>query len=72
MLVFDVNQRLEAVLTRLSDQHGDIAGHWFVEAGFGPLDRLDPPTFASLDAAQDWISERLARRPEWPQPRRKL
>jgi hypothetical protein len=29
MLVFDGDQRLVAVLTHLSDQYGDVSGHWY-------------------------------------------
>ena len=59
MLVFDVGQRLVAVLTRLSDQHDSMAGRWFLEAGFGQIDGPDHLTFADLDAAQEWIEQRL-------------
>jgi hypothetical protein len=48
-------------LTHLSDQYDGVSGHWYLEAGFGPLDGLDHPTFADLDAAQERISQRLAR-----------
>ncbi|MCP1535495.1 hypothetical protein ACSD7O_06830 [Methylorubrum extorquens] len=51
---------LVAVLVRLSDDHDDRSGMWFLEAGFGRVDHPDPPTFADLDAAQDWIAQRLA------------
>lgn len=51
---------LVAVLVRLSDDHGDAAGAWFLEAGFGPLDHPKPPTFTNLDEAQDWVAQRLA------------
>ncbi len=61
MLVFDREQRLVAVLTHLSDQYDGVSGHWYLEVGFGPLDGLDHPTFADLDAAQERISQRLAR-----------
>jgi hypothetical protein len=59
MLVFDDRQRLLAVLTRLSAQHGSMAGQWFMEAGFGQLGGARNPVFASLDEAQSWIGERL-------------
>ena len=62
MLVFDEDHRLAAVLTRLSDQHDGLSGHWFLEAGFGRLDGPSHPTFADLDEAQDWIGQRLSRR----------
>ena len=58
VLVFDEQQRLSAVLVHLSDQHEIAPGQWFLEVGFGPLDGASPPTFADLDAAQDWISQR--------------
>ena len=44
---------LVAVLVRLSDEHGDAAGAWFLEAGFGRVDHPNPPTFADLDEAQN-------------------
>ena len=61
VLVFDEDHRLTAVLTRLTDQHHEVSGYWFLEAGFGRLDGPDHPTFADLDMAQDWISQRLAK-----------
>jgi hypothetical protein len=61
MLVFDDDQRLVAVLTHLSEQYGDVSGHWYLEAGFGVLGGLDHPTYADLDAAQESIRQRLAR-----------
>lgn len=51
---------LVAVLVRLSDDHEDRSGMWFLEAGFGPVDHPDPPTFADLDVAQSWIEQQLA------------
>jgi hypothetical protein len=60
MLVFTDQQRLLAVLSRLSDHHEGLAGHWYLEAGFGRLDGVPHhPTFADLDAARDWIAGRL-------------
>ena len=58
-LVFD-DGFLVAILVHLYEQHGSDAGRWFLEAGFGRVDHPNPPTFASLDAAQDWITHRLA------------
>ena len=58
-LVFDQDQRLISLLVQLSDEHEDLAGHWFYEAGFGPMDGPHHPTFPDLDAAQEWISTRL-------------
>jgi hypothetical protein len=60
MLVFNGEQRLVAVLTHLSDQYDDVSGHWYLEAGFGRLDGPSHPTFLDLNAAQAWISQRLA------------
>ncbi len=57
LLVFDVEQRLVAVLVRLSEQHEHQVGHWFLEAGFGRLDGPNHPVFADLDEAQDWIEQ---------------
>ena len=51
---------LAAVLVQLSDYHEDIAGMWFLEAGFGWVDTPTRPTFADLDAAQAWIEQQLA------------
>ena len=60
-LVFDDDQKLVALLVQLSDEHEDEAGLWFYEAGFGPMDGPDHPTFPDLDAAQEWITMRMAR-----------
>lgn len=51
---------LVAVLVQLSDEHGEEAGMWFLEAGFGPVSEILPPVFVDLDEAQSWIIERLA------------
>lgn len=51
---------LVAVLVQLSEQHEAEAGMWFLEAGFGPVDTANPPTFNDLDEAQSWIEARLA------------
>ena len=50
---------LVAVLVRLSDDHGDEAGMWFLEVGFGRVDDPRQPKFADLDVAQAWIRDRL-------------
>lgn len=50
---------LVAVLVRLSDDHGDEAGMWFLEAGFGRVDDPSQPKFADLGEAQEWIQRRL-------------
>ena len=51
---------LVAVLVRLSDDHDDLAGKWFLEAGFGRVVTMGPPLFADIDKAQSWIEQRLA------------
>ncbi|KLK89913.1 hypothetical protein AA309_28740 [Microvirga vignae] len=61
MLVFDAEQRLVAVLTQLGDQYDGLSGHWYLEAGFGCLEARDQPTFADLEAVQEWIRQRLAK-----------
>ncbi len=62
LLVFDTDQRPLAVLVRLSEQHEESAGRWFLEVGFGSIDSPNHPTFADLDEAQDWIEQRIAGR----------
>jgi len=52
---------LVAVLVRLSQSHGEAAGSWFYEAGFGALDGPDHPVFPDLEAAADYVRDRLAR-----------
>jgi hypothetical protein len=59
-LVFS-KDRLVAVLVRLSDEHGELAGLWFLEAGFGGVDAIDHPTFPDLAAAQEWLANRIQR-----------
>jgi hypothetical protein len=48
------NGQLVAVLVRLSELHADLAGSWFLEAGFGT--RETHLTFRDLDAAEEWLS----------------
>lgn len=57
-LVF-ANDRLVAVLVRLSAEHGRKAGRWYLEHGFGKLEGLVPPIFTDLDEAQDWVAQRI-------------
>ncbi|GJD63967.1 hypothetical protein [Methylobacterium frigidaeris] len=59
LLVF-VDGTLAAVLVCLSDEYGDEAGLWFLEAGFGSLASPQAETFVDLDAAEAWIARRLA------------
>ena len=58
-LVF-VDGCLVAVLVRLSDEHDDEAGMWFLEAGFGRVDHPHPPKFVDLEEAQAWIADQLS------------
>lgn len=58
LLIFHADV-LTAVIVRLSDDHEDEAGKWFLEVGFGPLEMRPAPTFTDLDEAQDWILHRL-------------
>ena len=58
ILVFS-DARLLAVLVRLSDLHGEIAGQWFLEAGFGGLHPSRDGLFTDLAAAQEWIAQRV-------------
>ena len=60
LLVFHEG-RLAAVLVHLSHDHEEVAGKWFLEVGFGRLTTVNPPVFADLDEAQDWIARRVTR-----------
>jgi hypothetical protein len=60
-LVFDEEERLVALLVRLSEDHEIAPGQWYYEAGFGPLDGPDHPTFATLKDAQEYVTERLSK-----------
>ena len=53
-------QYLVAIVVKLSNEHGSLAGKWFLEAGFGRADNRTAPVFDDLQAAQHWILERLA------------
>lgn len=58
-LVF-VDGRLVAVLTRLSPLHGDQAGRWFLETGYGAAAGPQNPSFPDIDAALAWLTAQLA------------
>jgi hypothetical protein len=59
MLVFDEEQRLVALLVRLSDENEAAPGQWYLEAGFGRIDGTSHPLFSNLDQAQAWIIQRF-------------
>jgi hypothetical protein len=61
MMVLDEEQRLVAVLVRLSDENEVAPGQWYLEAGFGRLDGGSHPLFSNLDMAQDWINQRVTK-----------
>ncbi len=48
--------RLFAVLSCLSEIHGDLCGKWFVEATFSNVPDDPPQTFESLDHFTQWLS----------------
>jgi hypothetical protein len=60
MMVLDEEQRLVAVLVRLSDENEVAPGQWYLEAGFGRLDGGSHPLFSNLAMAQAWMGQRLA------------
>lgn len=47
--------RLAAVLSHLSDLHGELAGLWFVEALFGRSPRKLRHTFISPEEFAAWL-----------------
>ena len=50
------DERLVAVLVRLSgEEHGELIGAWFLEAGFGQCASIQPPTFTTLEEAETWL-----------------
>jgi hypothetical protein len=62
MMILDEGQRLVAVLVRLADDNEVAPSQWYLEAGFGQIDGVNHPTFADLEAAEEWITQRLAGR----------
>jgi hypothetical protein len=46
---------LVAVIVKLDHSHGELEGHWYAEAAFNSLERMDEFTFQTLDEAADWI-----------------
>jgi hypothetical protein len=55
VIVFREGQLL-AVLSRLSDIHGELVGQWFVEAMFCETPARRPPVFESVDRFQEWLA----------------
>ena len=49
---------LVAILVQLAEEH-EAVGHWFLEHGFGRLDVPVSPTFVDLQAAKNWMANRL-------------
>src|SRR5215213_9100017 len=57
-LIF-ADDRLVAVLVRLSRLHEELAGRWYLEVGLGQLEGPSKPTFRDLGTAKEWITRRL-------------
>ena len=53
--------RLSAVLCRLGDMHGAVAGEWFVEATFGVSIFAIQQTFSTPAAFSQWLDDRIGR-----------
>ena len=51
------NGRLAAVLSHLSDIHGDMAGMWFVETMFGTSPAKLRHTFNNPDEFVAWLDD---------------
>jgi hypothetical protein len=49
------NGRLLALLIRLEEFHGDLAGKWFVEATFGDVPGGQLPVLENTDAFDRWL-----------------
>ena len=58
LLVFADN-RLVAVLVRLSNHHGELAGRIFLEVGFGGLSAPGDETFPTIEAARAYIERHV-------------
>ncbi|MBE7158282.1 MAG: hypothetical protein INR62_07580 [Rhodospirillales bacterium] len=61
LLVFN-GEWLIAVLVQLSDSHGDQAGHWFLETGYGRFSEGEQPVFVDRAEAAAWFRSSLADR----------
>jgi hypothetical protein len=49
---------LLAVLSRLSAMHGELAGHWFIEATFEGPSTPSLPTFETIEHFEQWLASR--------------
>jgi hypothetical protein len=58
LLVF-ADDRLVAVMVRLSDQHGELAGRFFLEVGFGGLNSPGDHIFPDIAAAGAYIERHM-------------
>jgi hypothetical protein len=56
------DERLVAVLVRLSEQHAEDAGKWVVEAGFAFPDTARDQVFTELDDAEAWFNRHIGDR----------
>lgn len=59
LLVF-IDGWLVAVLVRLADHHGTLAGQWFLETGYGRFSEGEAPVFADETSAAAWFRSSLA------------
>ena len=54
--------RLVAVLVHLAGaEHKELRGGWFLEAGFGSCAVPAPDVFPTIEDAEAWIGEQLAK-----------
>jgi hypothetical protein len=62
LLIFIVDTLVAVISLLQNEANGELRGKWFLEAGFGPCwGAHDAPLFASLQLAQNWILEQLAK-----------
>lgn len=60
-LVF-LNDWLIGLLVRLSAQHEDCAGHWFLESSYGTIGDGQQPIFGDLEQAEHWFASQVVDR----------
>ena len=59
-LIVRVDDRIVAIFTKLSaDCHGQLRGHWFLEAGFGRCAAHAVEPFESLSLGLAYLAQRL-------------